>query len=112
MRPRPRTLGQHMPEIFAVEAERPGDREDEELSKKLGDSIKKASEKKDFCRYGCPKTGCNHRSCRSRVKEISSVERVIQKAKGEFNQVRATLGWERVRVQIDSGSIDTVGRRR
>ncbi len=54
-RPRPRTLGQCMPEIFAVEAEKPGDSEDRELSKTLGDSIKKASEKKDFCGYGCPK---------------------------------------------------------
>ena len=52
---------------------------------------------------------CDYRSCRSRVKEISSVERVIQKAKGEVNEVRATPGWERVRVQIDSGAIDTVG---
>ena len=63
-----------MPEIFAVEAERPGDSEDKELSKKLGDSIKKASGKKDFCGSGCPKKGCDHRSCRSRMKEISSVE--------------------------------------
>ncbi len=26
-----------------------------------------------------------------------------------MNEVRATPGWERVRVQIDSGAIDTVG---
>ena len=32
------------------------------------------------------------RSCQSRVKEISSVERVIQKTKREVNEVRATLG--------------------
>ena len=34
-RPRPRTLGQYMPEIFAVEAERPGNSEDKEASKKF-----------------------------------------------------------------------------
>ncbi len=43
------------------------------------------------------------------MKEISSVERVTQKANGEVNEVRATSGWERARVQIDSGAIDTVG---
>ena len=35
--------------------------------------------------------------------------RVIQKTKGEVNEVRATPGWERVRIQIDSGAIDTAG---
>ncbi len=43
------------------------------------------------------------------MKEIGSVERVIQKTKGEVNEARATPGWERVRIQIDSGAIDTVG---
>ena len=43
------------------------------------------------------------------MKKISSVERVTHEAKGEVNEVRATPGWERVRVQIDSGAIDTVG---
>ena len=43
------------------------------------------------------------------MKEISSVERVIQQAKGEVNEVRATPGWERVQAQVDSGAIDTVG---
>ena len=28
---------------------------------------------------------------------------------GEVNEIRTTPGWERVRVQIDSGAIDTVG---
>ncbi len=75
----------------------------------MGDSVKKASKKKDYCGYGCPKKGCDHTSCRSGLKEISSVERVIQKAKGEVNEVRATPGWERVRVLVDSGAIDTIG---
>ena len=43
------------------------------------------------------------------MKEIGSVERVIKKTKGDVNEVRATPGWERVRVQIDSGAVDTVG---
>ena len=34
---------------------------------------------------------------------------MIKKGKGEVNEVRAWPGWERVRVQIDSGAIDTVG---
>ncbi len=96
-RPRPRTLGQYAPEIIAVDTEKPGD------------SITKELAKKRFCGYGCPKKRCDHRSCRSRVKEIGSVERVAQKAKGEVNEPRATPGWERVRVQIDSGAINTVG---
>ncbi len=37
------------------------------------------------------------------------MKRVVQKAKGEVSEVRATPGWERVRVQTDSGAIDTVG---
>ncbi len=45
-RPRPRTLGQYMPEIFTVEAEKLGNSEDKELSK-MGDSIKEASKKKE-----------------------------------------------------------------
>ena len=90
-----------MPEIFAVAAERPGD------------SITNESSKNKFCGDGRSKKLCDHRSCkeksRSSVKEICSVERVIKKTKGEVNEVRATPGWERVRVQIDSGAIDTVG---
>ncbi len=46
---------------------------------------------------------------RSGFKEISSVERVTQNIKGEVEEVRRTPGWERVRIQIDSGAIDTVG---
>ncbi len=37
------------------------------------------------------------------------MERVIQKTREEFNEVRAKPGWETVRIQIDSGAIDTVG---
>ena len=33
----------------------------------------------------------------------------FKKTKGEVNEVRATPGWERVRIQVDSGAIDTVG---
>ncbi len=40
---------------------------------------------------------------------MSIVERVIQKTKREANEARATPGWERVRIQGDSGAIDTVG---
>ena len=43
------------------------------------------------------------------MKEIGSAESVTQKTKEEVNEVRATPGWERVRIQIDSGAIDTVG---
>ncbi len=37
------------------------------------------------------------------------MERVTNETQGEANEVRATPGWERVRVQIDSGAIDAVG---
>ncbi len=37
------------------------------------------------------------------------MERVVPKAKGEVSEARATPGWERARVQIDSGAIDAVG---
>ena len=40
---------------------------------------------------------------------IDSVERVSKSPSGEVNEIRTTLGWERVRVQIDSGAIDIVG---
>ena len=100
-RPRQRTLGQYLPEIFAVEAE------------KTGDGSKKEQSKKKFCGSGCMKKACNHQDCgekvRSGMKEIGSVERVIPKTKGEVNEVRATPGWERIRIQVDSGAIDTVG---
>ena len=55
---------------------------------------------------------CSHkcgREDRSSAKEIGSIERNFQKAKGEVNEVRATPGWKRVRIQVDSGAIDTVG---
>ena len=38
---------------------------------------------------------------------ISSVERDMET--GEVNEVRGAPGWERVRVPIDSGAIDTMG---
>ena len=40
---------------------------------------------------------------------ICSVERGAIITRGEVNKVRETPGWERIRVQIDSGAIDTVG---
>ena len=95
-----------MAEIFAVEA------------KGSGDSIPKELSKKRFCGESCSKElrhrwGCRKvRSCTgdaSKGKEIGSVGRVIKKGKGEVNEVRVLPGWERVRVQIDSGAIDTVG---
>ncbi len=55
-RPRPRTLEQYMPEIFAVDTERPGD------------GIAKELAKKKFSGDGCPKKGCDHQSCRERVR--------------------------------------------
>ncbi len=48
-------------------------------------------------------------SLRKHREEISSVERVIENTNGEVNEVSPTPGCERVRVQIDSGAIDTVG---
>ncbi len=60
----------------------------------------------------------DHRICKERVRssaqEISSVETVaLKKTKGGVKEVRATPGWEpgweRVRVQIDSGAMDTAG---
>jgi hypothetical protein len=49
--------------------------------------------------------GISHGSHRS----IGSIERAVLGSKGEVNEVRATPGWEKIRVQIDSGAIDTVG---
>ncbi len=43
------------------------------------------------------------------MKEIGSVERVIEKTRGEVNEARAMPGLERVRAQIDSGAIHAVG---
>ena len=94
-----------MPEIFSVEAEGQGDSKDKRPLKKLGDSVRRELSKTKWCKSGCQKNSCNRQGCgervRSSMKEIGSVERVIQK--------RATTGWERVRIQIDSGAIDTVG---
>ncbi len=89
-----------MPEIFAVEAGR------------VGDSSKELP-KRRVCGDECSKDMCNRWSCRekagSSAREIGCVERVVRGSSGEVNEV--TPGWERVRVQIHSGAIDTVGPR-
>ena len=51
---------------------------------------------------------CSHQGCGDK-KEIGSVEKAAKDKKGEVNEVRATPGWERIRIQVDSGAIDTVG---
>ncbi len=43
------------------------------------------------------------------MKEIVSVEKVAKDMKGDVNEARATPGWEKGRIQVDSGAIDTVG---
>ena len=73
---RPRRLGQFMAEIFAVEAEGPGDITPKELSKTR------------FCGEGCSKELCNRWSCKEKVrsctgvasksKVIGGVERVVK----------------------------------
>ena len=114
-RPRQRNLGQFMPEIFAVEAEALGDCSKDEPSKSKKEQSKSKEElsKRKFCGSGCSKKMCNQEGCgekvRSGMKEIGSVEKAIQKTKGEVNEVRATPGWERVRIQVASGAIDAVG---
>ncbi len=40
------------------------------------------------------------------------MERAVKGSKVEANDVRATPGWERTRVQIDAGAVDTVGPRK
>ncbi len=40
---------------------------------------------------------------------INSVERDVRIDGGEVSEPRQTPGWERIRVQIDWGAIDTVG---
>ncbi len=40
---------------------------------------------------------------------VNSVDRDSRINRGEVNEVTETPGWERLRVQIDSGAIDTVG---
>lgn len=42
------------------------------------------------------------------LKDIGNVDRVIGKKGHEINEVRH--GWKRVRVQVDSGAVDTVGQ--
>jgi hypothetical protein len=37
------------------------------------------------------------------------VEKASKDKKGEVNEVRATPGWEKIRIQVDSRAIDTVG---
>ena len=64
-----------------------------------------------FCgRFGsrCVKNVCDHRGCN----EIGSVEKASKDKKGEVNEVSATPGWEKIRIQVDSGAIDTVGPKR
>ncbi len=69
-----------MPEIFAVEAEKSGDVCKEKLSKE-----KEEQSKEKLCGSRCVKKACNHQGCgekvRSSMREIGSVERVIQKTK-------------------------------
>ncbi len=38
---------------------------------------------------------------------INSAERDVRINRGEVNGVRKTPGWERIRVQFDSGAVDT-----
>ncbi len=82
-------------------------------AERSGDGITKELCKKTFCGDGCSKELRNRRirkeQDRSITKEIGSGERVIKKTTGEVNEVRAMPGWERVRVQIDSSAVDTVG---
>ncbi len=40
---------------------------------------------------------------------INSVERDVRITKGEVKEVREMPGWERIRIQIDLGAMDTVG---
>ncbi len=40
---------------------------------------------------------------------INTAERGMRINRGEVREARGTPGWERLRVQIDSGAIDTVG---
>ncbi len=68
-RPRPRTLGQYAPEMFAVGAERPVDSTTRELPKKR------------FCGDDCSKNARGHQSCKVKSRGICSVERVIKKRK-------------------------------
>ncbi len=87
-RQRSRTLGQYMPEIFAVEAEGQGYSKDN-MPLKLEDSAWRELLKTKWCKSGCHNNSCNHQGCgervRSSIKEIGSVERTIQKTKGEVN---------------------------
>ena len=67
----------------------------------------------EFGRSKCVEKVCRHQGCKeeskNKEKEIGSVEKVVKDKKGEVNEVNATPGWEKVRIQIDSGAIDTVG---
>ncbi len=56
---------------------------------------------------------CSHQGCGEKIgssqKEIGSAEKAARDKKREVNEVRATPGWERIRIQVDSGAVDTVG---
>ena len=75
--------------------------------------MKKFCEK--FGRSKCVGEVCRHQGCKeenkNKEKEIGSVEKVVKDKKGEVNEVNARPGWEKVRIQIDSGAIDTVGQK-
>jgi hypothetical protein len=104
-------------ESIAKEALRPNSSEPEPTVAKFT----KGLSKRNFGGDNHPKESRSRRSCdeaarsrtevasRSGARDVGSVERVTQGSSREASEIRATPGWEKVRVQTDSGAIDAVG---
>ncbi len=99
-RPRPRTLGQHVPEIFAVDTEKPRDSITEELSQK--------SSAETIVRRSCVTSGSAKKNFGAAQKILAAWRGLSKREHGGEREARATPGWGGVRVQIDSGAIDAV----
>ncbi len=122
---RPRRLAQLTPDIFAVDADGSGDSLAKELLKSKSSEPKATTEKsikgllkRSLSADSYFKELHNRRSCDeamwgctevvSRSGARGSVERVTKGSQGKVDEIGATPGWERVRIQIDSGATDTI----
>ena len=76
--------------------------------RKLCDNFKKNESAKDGCSHHKCGERASDRILRNRPPGIYSIGRA---GAGEVSAVSEIKGWEKVRVQIDSGAIDTVGPR-
>jgi hypothetical protein len=67
-----------------------------------------------FEKNKCEEKECNHKECERKPRSLGrppGIYSVGRAGIGEVSAVSEISGWEKVRVQIDSGAIDTVGPR-